>query len=164
MHTRLYSVAAALLLLGVTAIPVVTLLGGDSQAGPASAAPVALADKDNDVGKTFIDRAVFFNAMKERIAEMNRRFPGSGCGSDWECFKRCTLNVESNGNYGSVSSTGQYRGGYQYSQAFWDGQATEAGRPDLVGTDPAAASPEDQDYIAQHTWSVRGNDPWMGRC
>jgi hypothetical protein len=74
------------------------------------------------------------------------------------------MQIESNGNYSSVSADGTYRGGYQYSQAFWDGQATEAGRPDLIGQDPATASPEDQDYIAQHTYSTRGNDPWMGRC
>ena len=106
-----------------------------------------------------LNRAAFLRAMAARGGG------GGGCApGDWECFKACTLNTESNGNYGSVSGSGTYRGGYQYSQEFWDGQATEAGRPDLVGTDPATASPEDQDYIAQHTYSTRGNDPWMGRC
>jgi len=90
---------------------------------------------------------------------------GGGCAAgDWECFKRCTLNTESHTNYGDTSANGTYRGGYQYSQAFWDGQATASGRPDLIGVDPAQASPSDQDYIAHYTYSTRGKAPWGGRC
>lgn len=89
---------------------------------------------------------------------------GGACAGDFECFKACTLNVESHGDYGAVSSGGTYRGAWQFDQGTWDSNAQAAGRPDLVGQDPATASPSDQDAVASSTYQSRGSQPWGGRC
>src|SRR6476469_1746496 len=41
-------------------------------------------------------------------------------------------------------------GAYQFMPGTWNTNAAAAGRPDLVGVNPAAASPADQDAMAQH--------------
>jgi hypothetical protein len=79
-------------------------------------------------------------------------------------FLVCTRAHESGGNYAAVSASGTYRGAYQFSRATWNSTAASAGRPDLVGVDPAAAAPADQDYLALHLYSRSGAGPWMGRC
>jgi Transglycosylase-like domain len=59
---------------------------------------------------------------------------------------------ESRGNYSIVSASGRYRGAYQFDQATWNG---------VGGTgDPAAASPEEQDYRALLLLRQRGTRPW----
>ena len=89
----------------------------------------------------------------------------SGCAAgDFECFKACTLNIESHGDYGAVSSGGTYRGAWQFDQSTWDSNAVAAGRPDLVGQDPASAAPGAQDAVAAITYQARGSQPWGGRC
>lgn len=67
---------------------------------------------------------------------------------------------ESGGNYGAVSRSGTYRGAYQFSRATWDGNAARAGRSDLVGVDPAAASPADQDAMAYELYVRSGPGQW----
>jgi len=90
---------------------------------------------------------------------------GGGCASgDFECFRACTINRESHGNYTDSSANGQYRGAWQFNQSTWDSNAAASGRTDLVGTDPAAASPSDQDSVAYSTYQSRGKQPWGGRC
>jgi hypothetical protein len=89
---------------------------------------------------------------------------GTRCGDDFDCFRACTLDIESDGNYAAVSPGGTYRGAWQFDQATWDSNAASSGRPDLVGLDPASASQGDQDQIAHDTWQRRGNQPWGGRC
>jgi hypothetical protein len=68
-------------------------------------------------------------------------------------------HCESTDNYGAVSSSGTYRGAYQFDQRTWDDLA---GRHFawLVGADPAAAEPWWQDSMARALWSERGNKPW----
>ena len=73
-------------------------------------------------------------------------------------------NRESRGDYGAVSSSGTYRGAYQYDQQTWDSNAAASGRTDLVGADPAAVDPASQDQIAADTYARSGNQPWGGRC
>lgn len=166
MRTR--SMFAAVLFMAATLGSLPVWLGHPPHAERPDAAGLGIQSKREATAVTFWQRGVLFKELDRRAWAMalaaRQGGRGGGCNGDWECFKACTLNTESHGNYSDVSSGGTYRGGYQYSQAFWDGQATEAGRPDLVGQDPATASPQDQDYIAQHTYSTRGNDPWMGRC
>jgi hypothetical protein len=59
---------------------------------------------------------------------------------------------ESGGNYGAVSSTGKYRGAYQFDYGTW---------ASVGGTgDPAAASPAEQDKRAAILYSQRGAAPW----
>jgi len=79
-------------------------------------------------------------------------------------FLVCTRRIESNGNYSVVSASGTYRGAYQFSRSTWDSTARHFGRPELVGVDPAAASPPDQDAMALHLYGWQGARPWLGRC
>jgi hypothetical protein len=81
-------------------------------------------------------------------------------------FLVCTRAHESDtaGGYGAVNPSGKYRGAYQFSQSTWDNTARHAGRPDLVGVDPAAANPADQDFLAMDLYRWQGASPWGGRC
>jgi hypothetical protein len=68
----------------------------------------------------------------------------------------CTLAVirqrESGGDYTAVSSSGKYRGAYQFDARTW---------ASVGGTgDPAAASPEEQDARAAELLRRRGTQPW----
>ena len=66
---------------------------------------------------------------------------------------------ESNDTYTIVSSSGAYRGAYQFSRSTWN---AVAGRhfPWLVGRDPATVEPWWQDAMARALWSERGPQPW----
>jgi len=81
-------------------------------------------------------------------------------------FLVCTRAHESDtsGGYRAVSPSGTYRGAYQFSRSTWDSTAGHAGRPDLVGVDPAAAPSADQDELALHLYRWQGAAPWGGRC
>jgi len=81
--------------------------------------------------------------------------PAGTTAQQWEALRQC----ESTGNYSAVSSSGRYRGAYQFNRTTWDGVA---GRhdPSLVGIDPAAASPADQDAMAFALYEDRGDQPW----
>jgi hypothetical protein len=81
-------------------------------------------------------------------------------------FLKCTRAHESDtsGGYHAVSPGGTYRGAYQFVQSTWDNVARAAGRPDLVGVDPAQAAPADQDQLALFLYHQQGAGPWGGRC
>jgi hypothetical protein len=66
---------------------------------------------------------------------------------------------ESGGNYRAVSSSGRYRGAYQFDQGTWNSVASRH-HGLLVGLDPAGAHPAQQDLMARALWSERGNQPW----
>ena len=78
-------------------------------------------------------------------------------------FLVCTRARESAGDYHVVSSSGYY-GAYQFAPTTWDVASSHAGRLDLVGVQPAAASEYDQDEIAWVLYQWQGNAPWGGRC
>ena len=80
---------------------------------------------------------------------------GGGLGGGWAALRRC----ESGGDYGAVSSSGTYRGAYQFSRQTWDATARRS-YPNLVGVDPAAASPGDQDAMAQALYRAAGAGQW----
>ena len=71
---------------------------------------------------------------------------------------------DSAGGYVAVSPDGTYRGAYQFLPSTWNSTAASAGRPDLVGVDPAGASPADQDAMASHLYAQAGSQPWGGTC
>ena len=75
--------------------------------------------------------------------------------SQWAALREC----ESGGDYSITNPSGKYRGAYQFDRSTWD---SVAGRhaPALVGVDPAAASPADQDAMAMALYSERGDGPW----
>lgn len=59
---------------------------------------------------------------------------------------------ESHGNYSIVSSTGRYRGAYQFSVQTWQGVGGSG--------DPAAASPAEQDMRALKLLRLQGKRAW----
>jgi hypothetical protein len=81
-------------------------------------------------------------------------------------FLVCTRAHESDsaGGYHAVSPDGRYRGAYQFLQSTWNNIAAAAGRPDLIGVDPAQAAPHDQDELALFLYHTEGAAPWGGRC
>jgi hypothetical protein len=83
-----------------------------------------------------------------------------------DAFLACTRAHESDsaGGYHAVSPGGVYRGAYQFLPSTWNNVARAAGRPDLVGVDPAAAAPADQDQLALFLYHQQGAAPWGGRC
>ena len=66
---------------------------------------------------------------------------------------------ESNGRYDVVSSSGAYRGAYQFHRSTWNSIASRH-YPELQGQDPAAAAPFDQDRMARALWAEQGRSPW----
>jgi muramidase (phage lysozyme) len=77
-------------------------------------------------------------------------------------FLTCVRRVESGGNYQALSPGGTYRGAYQFLQATWDSTANHVGARDLVGVDPASASPTLQDDMAWNLYQWQGTGPWAG--
>ena len=59
---------------------------------------------------------------------------------------------ESGGDYSAVSSSGTYRGAYQFDQATWEAMGGSG--------DPAAASPAEQDMRAAMLYEQSGSSPW----
>lgn len=76
-------------------------------------------------------------------------------GGGWAALRRC----ESGGDYGAVSANGTYRGAYQFSRSTWNAVASRS-HPHLVGVDPAAAAPSDQDAMAMSLYRSSGSNPW----
>jgi hypothetical protein len=66
---------------------------------------------------------------------------------------------ESGGDYRAVSSSGAYRGAYQFSRGTWNSVAGKY-YPQLRGVDPAAAAPADQDHMARALWATGGPRNW----
>jgi len=79
----------------------------------------------------------------------------SSMGGGWAALRRC----ESGGNYSAVSSSGTYRGAYQFSRSTWNAVARRS-HPQLAGVDPAAAAPGDQDAMAMSLYRSSGSGPW----
>ena len=68
-------------------------------------------------------------------------------------------SCESDGDYRAVSRSGTYRGAYQFSRSTWNATAAKWA-PWLVGVDPAAAWPWEQDNMAAALFAEQGRSPW----
>jgi hypothetical protein len=81
-------------------------------------------------------------------------------------FLSCVRQRESGGDYSIHELTGasQAAGAYQFLPTTWNSIAGSTGRSDLVGVDPANASPADQDAMAQGLFAQQGAAPWGGGC
>lgn len=66
---------------------------------------------------------------------------------------------ESTDNYNAISSSGTYRGAYQFSQSTWN-YVAGIHYPQYVGWDPAFAPPQVQDAMARALWHMQGPAPW----
>ncbi|MCW2681878.1 MAG: Transglycosylase domain protein [Frankiales bacterium] len=77
-----------------------------------------------------------------------RRSTGGADSLNWPALARC----ESGGNPRAVSSTGKYRGLYQFSYATWNGVGGSG--------DPAAASASEQTYRAKLLYNRSGAGQW----
>ncbi len=81
--------------------------------------------------------------------------PPGPSAEEWAALRNC----ESGGDYSIVSSSGRYRGAYQFARTTWDSVA-ERNNPSLVGVDPARASPAEQDAMALGLYREAGAGPW----
>ncbi len=80
-------------------------------------------------------------------------------------FLSCVKQRESGGDYTIHNFQGSgASGAYQMMPGTWNSIASSAGRGDLVGLDPAAASPADQDALAAALYAQQGSAPWGGAC
>ena len=87
--------------------------------------------------------------------EIKHPIPAGTTEAQWHALRQC----ESTQNYRAISSSGRYRGAYQFSIRTWNWVA-EMHYPDLVGVDPIDASPSDQDKMAYKLYEINGWDPW----
>ena len=80
-------------------------------------------------------------------------------------FLACIRRRESGGDY-AIHNTGGSgaSGAYQFMPGTWNSIAASTGHSDLVGVDPAAASPADQDAMAAELYAQQGSRPWGGYC
>lgn len=75
-------------------------------------------------------------------------------------FLECVKHRESRGDYTAVNASSGSAGAYQFVQNTWNATANHIGRPDLVGLNPAAASPATQDMMAMALYAWQGASPW----
>jgi hypothetical protein len=100
---------------------------------------------------------------RERAAAAARTVHRSSSGSSGNVLD-CIRHRESRGQYDVVNSSSGAAGAYQFMPGTWYTNAASAGRTDLVGVNPADASPADQDAMAQHLLATQGMSPWGGSC
>ena len=94
------------------------------------------------------DNLVKWNEAAEYAEAMAAAQPSVGGSSHLASIRAC----ESGGDYGAVSSSGTYRGAYQFDYATWQSVGGSG--------DPAAASPAEQDMRAQMLYEQSGSSPW----
>ena len=87
--------------------------------------------------------------------EIKHPIPAGTTEAQWYALRQC----ESTQNYRAISSSGRYRGAYQFSIRTWNWVA-EMHYPELVAVDPINASPPDQDKMAYKLYEINGWDPW----
>ncbi|HMX66521.1 MAG TPA: transglycosylase family protein, partial [Microthrixaceae bacterium] len=85
-------------------------------------------------------------------AGLGVRSSGGAPTAEEAAFLARVRQCESRGNYQIVSSTGRYRGAYQFSVETWRGVGGSG--------DPAAASPAEQDARALALLRLQGKRAW----
>jgi len=88
------------------------------------------------------------STTEETGSEGETETTGNSSSGDLEAIAQC----ESGGDPGAVSSTGQYRGKYQFSREAWRGVGGEG--------DPADASEAEQDRRAADLYEQSGSSSW----
>ena len=104
----------------------------------------------------------FLDSIAAQQAAQGRSTGNIGGGGD---FLSCVRWRESRGDYSVHNTQGSgASGAYQFMPSTWNSIAGAAGRSDLVGMDPAAAAPGDQDAMAAALYNQQGASPWGGGC
>ena len=93
-------------------------------------------------------RALDWQAAADYAEAQAAEASSSGVGGHLAAIRAC----ESGGDYGAISSSGTYRGAYQFDYATWQAVGGSG--------DPAAASPAEQDMRAQMLYDQSGSSPW----
>lgn len=147
-------------------------------AGLPTVDPAVRAKNDQVIVRKFTDAvnaqrfyaAVTANIERERAAAAAaaathtvRRASSGTSGSSGNVLD-CIKHRESRGHYDVVNSSSGAAGAYQFMPGTWNTNAVSAGRTDLIGVNPADASPADQDAMAQHLLATQGLGPWGGGC
>jgi muramidase (phage lysozyme) len=118
--------------------------------------------------KAFLDSLAAEEAAQARpaVAETRSAAPAPAPVSGGNGgFLDCVRQRESGGDYTVHNSQGSgASGAYQFLPGTWNSIAESSGRSDLVGMDPAAAAPADQDAMAAELYAQQGNAPWGGAC
>ena len=109
--------------------------------------------RDDPLLGTVLSRTVW--RLMRRV--VNREIPPGGVD-----FFACVRHHESRGIYSVVNRGSGAAGAYQFMPTTWNNAARDAGRADLVGVNPSAASPADQDAIARYVYTTQGARPWAG--
>lgn len=94
-------------------------------------------------------RASYSGSSSSRSSSSSSSSSSGGSGNaTLESIARC----ESGGNPNAVSSSGKYRGKYQFDRQTWQSVGGSG--------DPASASEAEQDRRAAQLYSQRGSSPW----
>jgi hypothetical protein len=108
--------------------------------------------------------AAFFGELERASAPVTRSTPVYSSSANGDVLA-CIKQRESDGDYTVHNFQGSgAAGAYQMMPGTWNSIAASEGRTDLVGLDPAAASPADQDAMAAALYAQQGSAPWGGAC
>jgi hypothetical protein len=113
---------------------------------------------------TLLDAIAVEHAAQARAAATVSRSSAPASGGNGG-FLDCIKQRESRGDYTVHNYQGSgASGAYQFLPGTWNSIAESSGRSDLVGMDPAAAAPADQDAMAAELYAQQGSTPWGGAC
>jgi hypothetical protein len=127
------------------ATPSIPDLGADLEAAPQPVDVVPAPDA----------APVVEEATPAEPAPLPEVVPAGPPAEQWAALRDC----ESGGDYSITNPSGKYRGAYQFDRSTWNSVAERHAQA-LVGVDPAAASPAEQDAMALALYTERGARPW----
>ena len=145
----------AALLLAVAVIAVASACTPEQMKSWWTAHGISHAGKsDAEIAASADSATAYWNWRLSEEAELSK-YDGVLTDDQLARLRQC----ESGGDYGIVSSSGAYRGAYQFSRATWN---SVSGRhfPKYAGVDPAQAAPKVQDAMARALFTERGRSPW----
>jgi hypothetical protein len=91
-------------------------------------------------------------------------YVGSYYDKRYEGTRKCIVRKESGGNYRISSSSGRYKGAYQFNSSLANSTARKMGRPDLVNKPMNTWSRYDQDKAFWTVWNHgKGASNWPTR-
>ncbi|MBS1838257.1 MAG: transglycosylase family protein [Actinobacteria bacterium] len=125
---------------------------GDGSAPAALSAPRSSASRGSTSGSRPVVAVANPGSIASSAAGLGVGPAGGGASAEESAFLARVRACESHGIYTIVSSTGRYRGAYQFSVETWRGVGGSG--------DPAAASPAEQDARALALLRLQGRRAW----